>query len=215
MPVMGNSPKCIFFDWYKTLSFSLFWSQLSSSSHPLHNLSSQITQFLFIDNKQLVNSWMRGEYSAEDISHLIGDALSADPKAIFSELQHSCENMEWSDSQLPSLIRKIRAKGIMAVVATDNMDTFMRFTVPSMNLRNMFDDFLVSSELKCLKKDIAGGEISFFNGFFRKHNLKPADTILLDDCLDATGTYDAQDLNIIEISSSSKLVEVLLAISLT
>lgn len=206
---MRKLPKCIFFDWNKTLSFSLFWSQLSSSTHPLHSLHSQIIKYLFIDNKHLINPWMRGEYSSEDISRLIGSALEADSKQIFSELKRSCENMEFSDPLLPSLISRIRAKGIKAVIATDNMDTFVRFTMPAMNLKSMFDDFLVSSELKCLKGDFSGKNIKFFEKFLYHNKLKHSDTILLDDCIDTTGIYDENGLKIVEINSASKLVEVL------
>jgi len=95
------------------------------------------------------------------------------------------------------------------VIATDNMDTFERFTVPSMRLKDIFDDFLISHSLRVLKGDVQENSIPFFDGYLNKNNLIYMETVLLDDCADYTGAYDRLGLQIIQITSPEKLVNVL------
>ena len=95
------------------------------------------------------------------------------------------------------------------MIATDNMDTFERFTVPSMRLKDIFDDFLISHSLRVLKGDVQENSIPFFDGYLNKNNLTYMETVLLDDCADYTGVYDRLGLQIIQIISPEKLVNVL------
>ena len=74
----------------------------------------------------------------------------------------------------------------MAVIATDNVDVFVEYTVPALKLRRHFDDILCSSELKSLKTDTADGKLLFFDDFLRKHNIKYEEAILLDDSRETT-----------------------------
>lgn len=83
------------------------------------------------------------------------------------------------------------------MIATDNMDTFERFTIPAMKLNELFDDFLISHSLKVLKEDIQENSISFFDEYLNKNKLTYQETVLLDDCIEKTGTYDKLGLNII------------------
>src|SRR3989344_694778 len=134
-------PKSIFLDWYKTLSHGLFWEHMADNDHPLHQHHSQIVQWLFVDNKQLINPWMRGEYSSEDICALIASDLNLSVTTLVTELERSCRNMQFYSDEIPGLLKQIKQKGIKVVIATDNMDTFRRFTVPGMKLDSLFHEF--------------------------------------------------------------------------
>ena len=208
-PCKNKLPKVIFIDWNKTLSNSLFWSHMAEKSHPHYQYHNKIIQYLFIENKALVNPWMRGEYTSEDISEKMSKAINLDKEIIFQELALSCKNMSFTSSKIPGLIESIRGRGLKVVIATDNMDTFKRYTIPGMNLTKIFDDFLVSCDLRRLKGDFEGNKLLFFDNYLKNNNLSFLDVVLLDDCLDTTGTYDKVGFKIIEINSPKRLIKVL------
>jgi FMN phosphatase YigB (HAD superfamily) len=91
---------------------------------------------------------------------------------------------------IEELVGKIRERGILVVIATDNMDTFNLFTVPALKLDLLFDDVLNSHMLGYLKDEInPPDKITFFDAFLEKHNLSYEDSILLDDSPDSSGKY--------------------------
>lgn len=86
--------------------------------------------------------------------------------------------MEFADPALVPLVQQLRRQGAQAVIATDNMDTFDRWTVPSLRLTQYFDGILCSHCLGTLKLDQPS---SFLTSYFRRHDIPPAQTILIDD----------------------------------
>lgn len=174
--------KCLFLDWHNTLSTSLFWDHLNNPSH--HMLES-ITSFLFKDPirfSTVLEPWMRGERTSEEIIHLLCQETAFDPSIVFYELMVSCQQMQFVSQDIPHYISSIRAKGIKVVIATDNMDTFLRWTVPRLHLYHLFDDILCSSDVKGLKSDIKPDETStFFAQFLQKHHIGRGESLLLDD----------------------------------
>ena len=208
-PYKTKLPKVVFIDWNKTLSHSLFWSHMAKKGHPYNQHFNKIIQYLFIKNKALIDLWMRGEYTSEDISKIISKAIKLDKEIVLQELAISCKNMSFVSPKIPRLIESIQRKGIKAVIATDNMDTFRRYTIPGMNLTNIFDDFLISFDLKCLKGDFKRKKLLFFDNYLKNNNLSFSDVILLDDCLDTTGTYNSLGFKIIETDTPERLIKAL------
>lgn len=206
---MTQTPKAIFIDWNKTLSNSLFWEHLQDTNHPNNKHLEAIEKSMFQNNRHLINSWMRGEHTFEDVTKILSEDSGVNQEIILNELAESCRQMKYVSEEIPELINKIKDKGIKVVIATDNMDTFERFTIPAMKLEELFDDFLISHSLKLLKGDLQENSIPFFDEYLNKHNLTYQDTVLLDDCIDDTGTYDKLGLQIIQITSPEKLVDVL------
>lgn len=154
-----NQYKTIFFDWNKTLSSSLFWSQLANPKHERHDWHKNIVNFIFIENKHLIDNWMRADINEDYIANLISDKFGYSKSVILKDLAESCENMELVSGEVLGLIDEIRKKGIECVIATDNMDTFMKYTKPAMKLEKYFDDFLVSFDKKILKFDVKENSI--------------------------------------------------------
>ena len=152
---------------------------------------------------------MRGEHTSENIVKILSEDSGVAQDIILNELAESCRQMKYVSEEIPELINKIKNKGIKVVIATDNMDTFERFTIPSMEIGNLFDDFLISCKLKVLKEDIQEDSIPFFDNYLNKYNLSYQDAVLLDDCIDTTGVYNKLGFQIIEITSSNKLIEIL------
>jgi FMN phosphatase YigB (HAD superfamily) len=206
---MINQPKIIFIDWYQTLSNSLFWEHLQDVNHSYNKYFEAIEKSMFQNNRHLINPWMRGEHTSEDMTQILSENSGVPQDIILNELAESCRNMKFVSDEIPELINKIKSKEIKVVIATDNMDTFERFTIPAMKLEELFDDFLISHSLELLKGDVQENSISFFDEYLNKHNLNYQDVVLLDDCVDDTGTYDRLGLSIIQIASPEKLVNVL------
>ncbi len=199
-------PKVLFLDWDKTLSNSLFWSSLRNENHPHNIYADKIEKTLFAENRHFLKPWMKGEYSAEDICSMVSEKSNIPFNVIFDGLKESCSGMEFVSEKIPALIFKIRSKGIKVIVATDNMDTFMRFTVPGMNLLEIFDDFLVSHDIKFLKNEITEDTIPFFDGYLKKNNMGYEEAVLLDDHADMGDTYGKLGLEIIQILGPETLL---------
>lgn len=182
--------KAIFIDWNKTLSFDLFWGHLSSTDHPNHKHLDAIEKWLFVDHRSVIDPWMRGDVNLEIVLEEMSKDTGIDSRIIMDELSHSCEIMTFCFAGIEDLIEKIRKKGILVAVATDNMDTFNRFTVPALKLGTIFDAVLNSHEIGRLKDDSEPSDkILFFDNFLESHNLSYGDCILLDDSPDSSGKY--------------------------
>lgn len=199
--------RVIFFDWNKTLSNSLFWEQLENPEHERHDWSNNISTYLFRDNKDLVNDWMRGLMSDRDVVEKIASHFNYSPEILLEDLAKSCRNMRLVSDEILHLVQKLRENGTICVIATDNMDTFMKYTVPALRLGKYFDDFLVSFDNKMLKFDVENNTIPFFDGYLKKNNLTYEDVLLIDDCVDTSGVYDRLKFSIFQVFTSNDLVE--------
>lgn len=198
-------PKMIFIDWNGTLSNSLFWEHTKNRE--------QLAQWLLVENSSLACDWMRGQFTSEDIARKAAAATQIDYETIFSDLRHSCENMKFVSHDVPVLISEISKRDVQTAVATDNMDTFLRWTMPALGLRDLFDHFLVSHSLGVLKDDFSNGHSLFFRDFMVEHKLRFSDCLLIDDSRGTINTYSALGLRCLsitkDISLSDRLQEVL------
>lgn len=191
--------KVIFIDWYGTLSDSKFWDHLDSPSFEL------IGNSLFGNLKHLINPWMRGEYTAEDVIHQVSLASNLDQKYLLREFIYSCTNMVVPRSAL-QLIKELRQKGTRVFIATDNMDSFSRWTTPSLSLNIHFDGILNSSDIKSLKRDFGESGCSlFFHKFLTENHLQPSDCILIDDNEDVDDQIKKYGIKYLKIDKSANL----------
>ena len=191
----------IFFDWNKTLSNSLFWNQLADPGHIRHDWHENIVNFVFVENKHLINDWMRAKFNEEYIADLIFERYGYLQDVVIGDLAESCKNMQLVSDEIFGLINKIREKGIKCVIATDNMDTFIKYTKPAMKLECFFDDFLVSFDEKVLKFDVDNDSIPFFTDYLERNQLSYRDVLLVDDCIDKSGTYSRLGFDILQVLS--------------
>jgi len=205
--ITKNKPKVLFLDWNKTLSHSLFWSQLSEPNHIYGHYHKIITEWLFNKNSHLIDSWMRGEFTAEQICQFIATENALDYGIIWQTLKESCENMSLCSPKIIDLVKNIRQQGIKVIVATDNMDTFRRFTTQGLGLDKIFDDFLVSCDLGVLKYDINKQVIPFFDAFMKTNNLNYEEVVLIDDSAEKSGVYNELGFNIVLIKDTYDLLD--------
>ena len=198
----------VFIDWNKTLSYSRFWQQLEDESHPYFEQGKKIFAFLFGERRVLLVPWMRGAIQTNQILDEISGATGVPLSVIRDELVESCMKMQFVFPDLPELILRIQKSGTKCVVATDNMDTFRRYTIDSMRMHNIFDDFLLSNELGVLKFDRNPQEegIPFFDCYLKKNGLEYQDVVLIDDCID-DGTYERKGFCILQVTSPQSFRE--------
>lgn len=166
------SPKIIFIDWDGTMSVSKFWGKLEDQ-----DLYYQIQKFLFVNNKDILSNWVKGSLTLEEVLTKIFDGTGIDEELLLSELKRSCEEMDLVSPEVLELVGKVRNRGIKVLIATDNMDTFERWTVPSLRLNEHFDGILNSFYLQAFKRD---GD-KFFGNFLRSNGINPKDCLIIDD----------------------------------
>lgn len=216
MKTCGNMKtyKTIFFDWNGTLSISLFWDQWKDPAHPRHEWYAPLSRYLLGENIPIVMEWMRGKVDAEDITALLSDRFGYSRETIFQDLKESCEAMRLVSDEVLPLVQKLRRSGMNCVIATDNMDTFTRFTVPALRLSEYFDDVLNSFDIGSLKFDTNGDSIPFFDEYLEKNDLKYKDVALIDDCTDKSGIYEKRGFDILQVFSSDDFVRKLRQLTL-
>jgi glycosyltransferase involved in cell wall biosynthesis len=202
--------KVIFIDWNRTLSYSLFWEHLKNPKHLNSKHHKDIEKWLFIDNRDIINPWMRGTVSEDEVLTRMSQDTQINKDVLQHELALSCKNMVLCSSDIEILIKKLKSYGAAVVIATDNMDTFRKYTLPALNLDTLFDDILISSEMGVLKDDSEPeNSIPFFDPYLSKHGLDYGDVVLLDDSPDSSGKYSKLEFERIVIDSPQKLVTVL------
>lgn len=201
--------KTIFFDWHGTLSGSLFWDQWKDSAHPRHEWHAPLSRYLLGENMPMVMEWMRGRVIAEEIVAMLADHFEYSREIIFRDLKESCEMMRLVSDEVLPLVQKLRKNGTKCVIATDNMDTFTRFTVPALRLSEHFDGVLNSFEMGMLKQDVDEhnlDRIPFFEDFLRDNNMEYRDAVLLDDSDYTSGMYERCGLDVVRISDPDDFV---------
>ncbi len=84
--------KCIFVDWYRTLSMSVFWEQLKDDYHPYHHLYKPISTFLFVESQDLIQHWMRGHLKCEKVVEHLCRELRLDSEIMLSTCEKCTKN---------------------------------------------------------------------------------------------------------------------------
>lgn len=144
-----------------------------------------IQQALFGASNDLVRNWMLGIYSTETIVDRLADITGLSSAELLQELQYNCEHMTFIDGNAIDTIQGIRSRGTKVVVATDNMDTFRRWTVPALRINDLFDDVLTSDTTGAFKSQTdADGVSPFFDRYMAQNDSKAGEAVLIDDSID-------------------------------
>lgn len=169
----------LFIDFDGTLCHDRLWRSLDEATNK------RIQEFLFGKDKELVVGWMRREYTSEDINKIVSKKLDIPYDRLWDVFVLDCKDMEVSRATL-SLINNLRTR-YYTVLMTDNMDCFMRFTVPALGLDRYFDQIHDSYTRKCLKNE-AGGKsfVDVTNGL--KSSI--AGSILIDNSNDTCRLFE-------------------------
>lgn len=164
--------KILFLDWYKTLSFDLFWQKIKTQ----HPLQFQIIESSIFNNGEMMKKWMTGQCTSEEICEDISSRSTLLSQELFSELQLCCSSMN-VHPDIIKIITQLRDHHHI-IITTDNMDCFSRFTVPEIGIQSWTDDILNSSDLRRLKNDENG---KTFRDMTEKFQIPFHQTICIDD----------------------------------
>lgn len=150
--------KALFVDFNGVISYDPFWASMRNPEHGLHSFYEPIENLLFRGENKiegLVDDWMLGKYTSEQVHRIIADRTGAPYQAVFDVFCEDCQRLDISKSILQA-IQPLR-KDWHCVLRTDNMDTFHRFTLPANpHLAKAFDDVQCSYLLRQLKKTDGG-----------------------------------------------------------
>lgn len=201
-------PKIVFIDWSGTLSKSKFWGHLESTDNTFFK---QLEDSLFKNNVELLKPWMIGKMTSEDILKKITKETNSEYETVFNEFVRGCKQMEFVDPKIPTLIRNLKKTGTKVYIASNNMDSFDRWTIPAMKLNKLFDGIINSFSMKALKHDFdINGSSLFFNEVFNKESVKPEETILIDDSEDKDNKLTKFGIIYKKISDKVTLVDELI-----
>lgn len=188
--------RVVFVDWSRTLSTSLFWQPRSGCRLSDADLA-RVERYVF-GRAELLRRWMVGEVSAEDVCALAAGRLGLAAADLLADLEDSCRRMEFDDPASVEALQAIRARGIKVVLATDNMDTFPRWTVPALHLGGIFDGILDSASLGVLKGDLVDGRSPFFGPWLADQRILPAEAVLFDDSPPVSATAIGMQSRLVE-----------------
>jgi FMN phosphatase YigB (HAD superfamily) len=173
--------KILFVDFNGTLCCDRFWRSLDK-----HSLD-RLERWLFVKNQFILQQWMRGVWSAEEVTLSIADNTGLDYDTIWRVLVADCNGMRVRLEALHA-IGELRTVYIVILV-TVNMDVFSRFTVPALRLHAYFDEIVNSADVGVYKTD---GNGSIFDEIAKRHGAELRDCILLDDSEDALRVFEYQ-----------------------
>ena len=156
----GGEPqqKILFVDFNGVISYEPFWKSMCAEDHPLHRFYEPIEGLLFRGENKiegLVDDWMLGKYTSEQVHQLLSERTGAPYQPIFELFCEDCGRLDIS-KQILQGIQALR-KNWHCILRTDNMDTFDRFTLPANPyLAEAFDEVHCSYSLRQLKKTDGG-----------------------------------------------------------
>ncbi len=111
-----------------------------------------------------------------------------------------------SEDVLPQLCI-LRSRGVWVGIATGNMDSFTRWTVPALRLDRHDDVILNSAELGVMKGDRRqDGSSEFFSDFLHVRGFTTGTTVILDDSQDIAGVAEESGMTFRNITSEHTVV---------
>jgi FMN phosphatase YigB (HAD superfamily) len=202
--------RVVFVDWSRTLSTSRFWQQTPGCRLSAAD-SARVESYVF-SRAELLRQWMVGAMAAEAVCTSAAGSLGLPAADLLADLEHNCRSMEFDDPASVDVLQAIREQGIKVVLATDNMDTFYRWTVPALRLGGIFDAILDSASLGVLKGELADGHSPFFGPWLSDQRIAPSEAVLVDDSPPASAA--AIGLATRRVEHPGKLASVLMQLEL-
>jgi FMN phosphatase YigB (HAD superfamily) len=198
--------KVLLLDFNGVISYKNFWWQWENESHQYFSKRKEITDFLFVDNIEIVKSWMRGNNTAEEICQFVSENTNFPQDELLEGLIESATNIDISSNILEAINNK-RETYKLALV-TDNMDTFTRFTLPSNpSINSAFDTIYSSNETGLLKQD-NGGEI--FKRIAEDFSVETKNLALFDDSRKNTDHLDSMGGKGMNVSGEEKVIRAIM-----
>jgi FMN phosphatase YigB (HAD superfamily) len=167
---MTNIKPILFCDFDGVLCHDRYWRSLPSEEY------NKIQELLFRGDTALFNGWMRGKYLAEEINQIISEKINMPFEELWEIFVEDCKTARVPKKALEKL-HNLRGQ-YSVILITGNMDSFSRFTHPSLGLDKYFDH-ISNSHYEGMHKTDNQGEL--FLKYADKYGVPIEDCILLDD----------------------------------
>jgi hypothetical protein len=175
----------LFIDFNGVISYRPFWFSLSDPKHKHHQYFNKMEKFLFRENSELVKSWMLGKYSSEQIHRFMAKKIDFPYKEVIQIFIDDCRNLDISKSILEK-VKELR-QYYYCVLATDNMDSFSRFTmISNPEIKKSFNEINNSSVIGMFKSEDNG---RYFNEKIAQRKAVKENCILIDDSENNCNTF--------------------------
>jgi FMN phosphatase YigB (HAD superfamily) len=177
MSILKTPNKILFIDFNGVISYNNFWKELENEAHPLHSYHQPIENFLFKEKPEIIKDWMLGKYTSEEIHEILNNAVGVPYTELFEIFERGCRNIDISTSVLEK-VQELR-KDYYCILATGNMDSFDRFTLPSNPiLKESFDEIDNSYNLGIFKTTNSG---QYFLDKVKKLGVQISNCVVIDD----------------------------------
>ena len=141
--------RCVVFDFGFTLSSDLYFT-LAPPEYP--HWCSVIQQCVF-EQRPIVNAWMRGELTLDDIAQIVADHIALPLLVIVETMKRGCMSMRFNAAVWEFACAQ-RAQGRKTALVTANMDVFSEVVVPAHGLDRVFDVILNTADYRELRKEV-------------------------------------------------------------
>jgi FMN phosphatase YigB (HAD superfamily) len=171
--------KVLFVDFNGVISYNDFWYDLNKTEHPLHSYKQQIEDFLFKTKPDVIEDWMLGKYTSEQIHQILVDELNIPYNELFEEFESGCRNIDISLEVL-GIVKELKEQKVYyCILSTGNMDCFDRFTVPSNPiLQEIFDEIENSCNIGLFKTSNNG---QYFSEKVSSLGANISECVVIDD----------------------------------
>ena len=190
--------KSLFIDFDGTICFDRFWASAPSL------IKTWINQNIF-QNETLVHDWMKGYKTSEEINKYISNSTKYEYSKLWEIFVKKCREMTIEQGILAKI--KSLSKSYTTILITDNMDSFRRFTLPSLKLNRYFDQIEVSTDYNSLKTDKIGETL--FEKIADKYKINLKDAILIDNSKRGCSKFEELGGKSIITDSAGKTKEIL------
>jgi phosphoglycolate phosphatase-like HAD superfamily hydrolase len=173
--------KSVMFDFAGTLCSERYFVPLG------REVLEVIGQLLFDPgNPQLVNAWMVGERSSQDIAAFLSEHLPFSESVIMAALRRGCANLSFNPA-VHDFARSLQQVGIKTALVTANMDVFSEVVVPAHHLEADFDVILNTADQRTLDKSRLWRKA--FESFGPDYTF--CNALLVEDSQDMTQLFEA------------------------
>jgi FMN phosphatase YigB (HAD superfamily) len=185
--------KTLFVDFDGTLCHDRFWQSLPPHEHDL------IQQKLFTENLLMVIDWMLGKYTSEEVNLFVARETGIPYQKLWETFVFDCSHMTVSQIDL-DLITALRTKYYIVLI-TGNMDSFNRFTAPTLYLHEYFDVIVNSYNEGKIKTDDNGALfLKYLQGDI-------SEAVLIENSLDSYQTFKALGGSALLVSTQTGTTE--------
>ncbi len=166
--------KAILFDFDGVLCRDRFYTR---TLFPEHKSVLDWIEVNIFGNTPLVEQWMRGEMSSEEINRIIAEACAIEFELLHEKFLESVRCMQL-DIQVKKIVQRLKTQGVTVGLVTNNMDVFSDITVANHKLDKLFHVIVNSSDYGMLKKDDTG---KLFDIALEKLGFDIQDSLVVDD----------------------------------